>query len=189
MNSIYWLLLILALGLLVLALLVWRRRGPAAGPKDAISAVAAAGLKDVLIPNGMGGQIYIEHLLLTSRGIVVVDVKEFSGAVFASDQMQEWTVIGKGRRFGFPNPQGTLLDRVAAVRQLVRGVPVEGHIVFSSDADFSKGRPKHVLLASELDKRFKKPTTDDRDRLVEAFAPHWARIKAAAERADKLPGN
>jgi Nuclease-related domain len=171
---------------LVLGGAVWwrRRRGRQRGPRDALEAIAAACLHDVLVPDGMGGQIYVEYLLLTNRGIVVVDVKDFAGVVFASDQMQEWTVIGKGRRFGFPNPQGTLLDRVAAVRALVRGIPVEGHIVFASEADFSKGRPRHVLLASELDKRFKQPAGDDRERLTDAFAPHWARIKEVVERAD-----
>lgn len=170
---------------LVIGGVLWRRlRGRHTGPRTALEAVAAAALHDVLVPDGMGGQIYIEYLLLTNRGIVVVDVKDFAGVVFASDQMQEWTVIGKGRRFGFPNPQGTLLDRVAAVRALVRGVPVEGHIVFASEADFSKGRPRYVLLASELEKRFKKPADDDRERLTEAFAPHWTRIKAVIERAD-----
>lgn len=184
MNWTYWVSGLAGVAILVAGAAWALRRGRRAGPRDALEAVAAASLFDVLIPDGMGGQIYIEHLLLTNRGIVVVDVKDFSGTVFASDQMQEWTVIGRGRRFGFPNPQGTLLDRVAAVRQLVHGVPVEGHIVFSSDADLSKGRPKHVLVASELDKRFKKPAKEDRERLTEAFAPHWSRIKAVAVSAD-----
>jgi len=183
----YWLGGLVGLVAVAVALRWSLRQRQTTGPADALAAVAATALNDVLVPNGMGGHIYIEHLLLTNRGIVVVDVKDFAGTVFASDQMQEWTVIGKGRRFGFPNPQGTLLDRVAAVRQLVHGVPVEGHIVFSSDADFSKGRPKHVLVASELEKRFKKPSSDDRERLNEAFAPHWSRIKAAAVRADSTP--
>ena len=187
MNWSYLLGALCAIAIVAGGIVWWLRRRAPGGTDAAIRAVAAASLYDVVIPNGMGGQIYIEHLLLTNRGLVVVDVKDFAGMVFASDQMQEWTVIGKGRRFGFPNPQGTLLDRVAAVRQFVSGVPIEGHIVFSAAADFSKGRPKHVLLASELEKRFKKPTKDERERLSEAFAPHWSRIKAVAERAGAMP--
>lgn len=168
-----------------LALLLFRRRrARGAGPREVIADVAVECMNDILIPDGDGGQIYVEHLLLTSRGVVVIDVKEYQGTVFASDKMSEWTVIGKGRRFGFPNPQATLYDRVAAVRLLVRNVPVEGYILFRNDADFSKGRPKHVLLAKELESRYARPDANQRDRLTEAFAPHWAQIRAAAVPAD-----
>jgi hypothetical protein len=42
------------------------------------------------------------------------------------------------------------------------------------------------LLASELEKHFGKPSTDDRERLSDAYAPHWQRIEAAAEPADTV---
>ena len=174
----------IVVGLLIAwALVRWWRR-PGGGAHEALRGVAVSTLRDVLVPDGMGGQIYVDHLLLTSRGIAVIDVKDFSGTVFASDRMEEWTVIDTGRRFGFPNPQGTLLDRVAAVRQLVSNVPVEGHIVFSSQADFSKGRPKHVMVAHELTSHFGKPGSADRERLTEAYAPHWAKIRAASSHVD-----
>ena len=183
MISQYWIPAAAALTV-VLGWLAWRRWArPKGDVRAALKAVSISQLNDVLVPDGMGGQIYVDHLLLTSRGITVVDVKDFAGTVFASDRMQEWTVIGTGRRFGFPNPQATLLDRVAAVRQLVPNVPVEGYIVFGDLADFSKGRPKYVIVAAELEKRFGKPGTADRERLTEAYAPHWARIRQATIRA------
>ena len=173
----------LAVLLLGWALVRWFRH-PRGGPHAALKQVSVALVRDVLVPDGMGGQIYVDHLLLTSRGIAVVDVKNFSGTVFASDRMQEWTVIDTGRRFGFPNPQGTLLDRVAAVRALVSNVPVEGHIVFGNGADFSKGRPKHVMVAHELEPHYGKPGKADRERLTDAYAPHWAKLKAASVSVD-----
>jgi hypothetical protein len=185
--SIYWIAAISAVLVVLAIVLVWRWwRRPKGGAHEALRSISVSMLRDVLVPDGMGGQIYVDHLLLTSRGIAVVDVKDFGGAVFASDRMQEWTVIGTGRRFGFPNPQGTLLDRVAAVRQLVSNVPVEGHIVFGSNADFSKGRPKHVLLAGELERHFGKPNSADRERLADAYAPHWAKLKASSAHVDAV---
>lgn len=183
--STYWIAAVAGVIVLVLAwfLVRWLRR-PRASAHDELKSVSVALLRDVLIPDGMDGQIYVDHLLLTSRGIAVVDVKEFSGAVFASDRMQEWTVIDTGRRFGFPNPQGTLLDRIAAVRALVSNVPVEGHIVFGSGADFSKGRPKHVMLAHEVEAHFGKPNKADKERLTDAYAPHWARIRTRSTHVD-----
>ena len=146
----YWILL----GIAVLALLGglafawWRRRQSEL--QRALKGVAVEALQDVLIPNGMGGHIHIEHLILTARGILVVDVKRFEGVIFASDRMNEWAVMSKQGRFGFPNPQSTLYDRIAAVRQLVRDVQVAGFVLFPGGADFSKGRPKDVMLPAEL---------------------------------------
>jgi hypothetical protein len=164
----------------LLSWLLWRRRG---GPelKQALEAVAIERLQNVLLPDGMGGHIQVEHLLLTSQGLVVIDAKSFSGTIFASERMEEWTVIGKQGRFTFPNPLGTLYDRVAALRQLVREVPVAGHVLFAGSADFSKGRPRDVLSANELVERYRRPEKEDLERLLVAFAPHWDRLKAAIE--------
>jgi len=164
---------------LVLWLLVRRRKGPEI--KQALEAVAIARLQNVLVPDGMGGHIQVEHLLLTGQGLVVIDAKSFAGTIFASERMEEWTVIGKQGRFTFPNPLGTLYDRVAALRQLVRDVPVTGHVLFGGSADFSKGRPRDVLSAAELAEIYRRPDKADLERLLVAFAPHWDRVKASIE--------
>jgi hypothetical protein len=161
----------------------WRRRGPLL--EQALQTVSIARLHEVLVPDGNGGQIQIEHLLLTANGVVVIDVKSYAGTIFASDRMQEWTVIGRRGRFTFPNPQTALYDRVAALRQLVRDVPVSGHVLFAADADFSKGRPRDVVLPAELVERYRKPEREQLERLLDAFAPHWDRVKAATEPADR----
>jgi hypothetical protein len=170
--------LVLLVGLL--GWLLWRRRG---GPeiRQAIEAVAIERLEHVLVPDGMGGHIQVEHLLLTGQGLVVIDAKSFAGTIFASERMAEWTVIGKQGRFTFPNPLGTLYDRVAALKQLVRDVPVAGHVLFAGGADFSKGRPRDVLSATELVERYRRPEKEDLERLLVAFSPHWDRVKAAIE--------
>ena len=160
MISEYGIAIAIGVGVALLALLVvwllWRRRrGPEI--KQALEAVAIERLQNVLLPDGMGGHIQVEHLLLTGQGLVVIDAKSFGGTIFASERMEEWTVIGKQGRFTFPNPLGTLYDRVAALRQLVRDVPVAGHVLFGGSADFSKGRPRDVLSASELVERYPRP--------------------------------
>ncbi len=176
---------VIAVLLALVALLGWllwrRRRGPEL--KTALEAVAIERLQNILVPDGMGGHIQVEHLLLTGHGLVVIDAKSFAGTIFAGERMAEWTVIGKQGRFTFPNPLGTLYDRVAALRQLVRDVPVAGHVLFAGGADFTKGRPRDVLSAAELVDRYRRPEREDLERLLVAFSPHWDRVKAAIEPA------
>ncbi len=133
-------------------------------------------LSNLVIPNGEGGEILIDHLVLTAEGLLVIDVKEVRGKVFGSDKMQEWTVITSDRRFTFSNPQPGLYDRIAAVRQIVRQVPVAGKILFLDEAEFTKGVPSLVCKLDDLLRDYV-----ENDRLaakakVEAFMPHWEEI-------------
>jgi Nuclease-related domain len=181
--SRYWSVLLFAGAVLVLAIVgyaLWRGRRRSETSR-VMRSISVASLHDVLLPNGMGGQTHFGHVLLTARGLLVLEVKSFRGAVFGSDRMDEWTVIGP-RRFTFPNPQPALLDRVAVLKLLAKDVPVEGYIVFEPGADFSKGRPKHVIFAAELQSLYQKPARAELERIVEAFAPQWERVKEAVTR-------
>ncbi|HEX7116725.1 MAG TPA: NERD domain-containing protein [Steroidobacter sp.] len=146
----------------------------------AISSVAYDMLKNVLIPNGMGGQIHVHYLLLTQRGLLVADLLDRPGAIFGGDHMLEWTAIGKKRRYTFPNPQHALYDRMAAVRLLTGDVPVEGRLVFTMRSEFPKGKPRNVLRIDGLTQEFP-PVDKARGAITAAFADVWAHVKKNAE--------
>jgi hypothetical protein len=179
----------IAIAAVVVALLAgwvmwrWWARRRRSSIRDVLKAIAVDRLENVLVPDGMGGEIHIEHLLLTTRGILVLNVKAYKGVVFASDRMDQWTAIDKGERSTFQNPLPTLYDRVAAVRQIARDLEVAGFVVFPSLADFSKGRPRNVRLPEDLLEEYAKPDKADVGRLTEAFQPYWERFRAAARAA------
>ncbi|AMN47139.1 hypothetical protein ACG33_08515 [Steroidobacter denitrificans] len=146
----------------------------------AIAQIAYEILKDVLIPNGMDGQIHVPYLLLTQRGVLVAELLDLPGAIFGGDQMIEWTAIGRKRRYTFANPQHALYDRVAAVRLLTGEVPVEGRLIFTTRSEFPKGRPRNVLRIDDLIAEF--PAVDrTRGNITAAFGDVWANVKKHAE--------
>jgi hypothetical protein len=116
--------------------------------------VAFEAAHQVLVPDGMGGFIHIDHLLLTPRGVLVLDTRRIPGLIFGGDQMSEWTVMGRGHRYTFDNPQPALYDRIAAVKALVGDMPVEGRLVFSNAGKFTKGIPKWVLMLDGIEVEF-----------------------------------
>lgn len=139
------------LAVLVLVLLVRILRGRGGATLAArLADVCHDQLSDVVLPKADDGAIHIDHILLTERGILVVDSRDITGIVFGSDRMHDWTVMDDGRRYTIGNPQADLYDRVAAVKLVVTDVPVEGRIVFGTGADFSKGKPSHVVTEAEL---------------------------------------
>jgi len=175
----------LAAGLLVAAALVWvflqvRAYRMRKAIDAAISSIAYEMVKNVLVPNGNGGQIHIHYLLLTQRGLLVIDLLDHPGAVFGGDQMIEWTVIGKKRRFTFANPQHALYDRMAAVRLLTGDVPVDGRLLFTTRSEFPKGKPRYVVRIDELTEDFP-PVDTARGNITAAFGDVWAHVKKNTE--------
>ncbi|MFC4307484.1 NERD domain-containing protein [Steroidobacter flavus] len=146
----------------------------------AIANVAYEMLKNVLIPNGNGGQIHVHYLLLTQRGLLVADLLDRPGAIFGGDQMLEWTAIGKKQRYTFANPQHALYDRMAAVRLLTGEVPVEGRLLFTLKSEFPKGKPRNVLRIDDLTDDFP-PVDKARGNITAAFGDVWANVKRHAE--------
>lgn len=110
-----------------------------------ITSVSVDHVRDVMVQDGNGGVLHLDFVLLTPRGILVIDLRDVSGNVFGSDQMSDWTVMDGAQRFTFTNPQSALYDRVAAVRTIAGSVPVEGRIVFTRRAVFPKGLPRFTL--------------------------------------------
>jgi hypothetical protein len=110
-----------------------------------ITSVSVDHVRDVMVQDGNGGVLHLDFVLLTPRGILVIDLRDVSGNVFGSDQMSDWTVMDGAQRFTFTNPQSALYDRVAAVRAIAGSVPVEGRIVFTRRAVFPKGLPRFTL--------------------------------------------
>jgi hypothetical protein len=142
--------------------------------------VAYRAAHQVLVPDGMGGFIHIDHLLLTPRGVLVLDTRRVAGLIFGGDQMSDWTVMGRGRRFTFDNPQPALYDRIAAVKALVGEVPVEGRLLFSNVGKFTKGIPKWVMMLDGIEVEF--PQLTDRSapnmaQLEESWAQLTAQLK------------
>ncbi len=169
----------------VLALLVWIfLKIQAYRHRRAIDAtIASVGyemLKNVLLPNGNGGQIHVNYVLLTQRGVLVADLLDLPGAVFGGEQMLEWTAIGKKRRYTFANPQHALYDRMAAVKLLIGDVPVEGRVIFTQRGNFPKGKPRNVLRIDDLADEF--PVVDRvRGNITAAFGNVWENVKKHAE--------
>jgi Nuclease-related domain len=141
-----------------------------------LESVALASAHQVLVPDGMGGFIHIDHVLLTPRGVLVLDTRRVAGLIFGGDQMSDWTVMGRGHRYTFDNPQPALYDRIAAVKAIVGEVPVEGRLLFSNVGKFTKGIPKWVVMLDGIEVEFPVVESNGADRAPESFAEAWARL-------------
>ena len=176
----YLLPLLLVAMLLALLIIYQRRFRKARRLKKVLGTIAHERIDHLIIPSADEGEIQIDHLLLTAEGLLIVDIKDVSGAVFGSDKMQDWSVISDDRRFTFSNPQHALYDRIAAVSQIVRQVPVTGRVLFLDEAEFKKGIPGLVCTLDSMLTEFSEKDKAVSKSKIEAFKPQWDLIRERA---------
>lgn len=158
---------------------VWRRRR--ARPASVFRRIGLAHLRNVVIPDGLEGEIQLDHVLLTPHGVLVVDLRNAEGAVFSGRRLDPWTVIHGARRFTFRNPLETLDARVQAVSRLCGNIPVSGRVVFVGEISFPRGATPGVVTLADLEDEFR---VDGEHRPpMEAFRPDWERLSQAARPA------
>jgi hypothetical protein len=134
-------------------------------------------LVDFFIPDGNGGEIHIDHLLLTSQGLMLLETKDMAGTVFAGDRLDTWSATSEIGRVTFDNPIPRLQDRTAAISSLAPGVPIESKVLFVNPATFPKGHPSAVVTVTALLEEYATEHSADE---TSPFGGQWETIKAAA---------
>ncbi len=136
---------------------------------------------DFVLRDGVDGYVHIEHVLLRPEGFYVLDHLEGEGRLIAGERLPEWTLVGKKRRFAFPNPLRQLEHKLTAIRLLAGHGPVQGYVVLADRLVVPRAQPDRVLGPAELAERL--PYLPADAALAPALAEAWARIKDIASNA------
>jgi nuclease-like protein len=169
----------------IVAMLAWRRRP---GRLERVfSEIAHESLEHAVIPDGLGGLIHLDWVLLTQDGLMVIEVKPFDGTIFCGEQLERWSWMQAGQRNEFDNPIARLQERIASVRTLVPDVPVSGCVLFTGRVAFPYGQADSVLTLEQLHARY---ADEDRDHTRpgvshagQAFYEAWQQIRRATRDA------
>ncbi|MCI5211859.1 MAG: NERD domain-containing protein, partial [Candidatus Electrothrix sp. ATG2] len=76
----------------------------------------------------------IDHILITMRGILVVETKHYTGWIFGNARQKKWTQVIYKKKYRFQNPLHQNYKHILAVQQALHFVPdtlVSGAIVFT----------------------------------------------------------
>lgn len=107
-------------------------------------------LRDIVVPDGVGGYIHLDYVLLTPHALLVVDIRNYQGALFGAARLGQWTQVANGGSHKFDNPLDQNALRVQSVKALVPDVPVTGRVVFTEAGYFPKGVPQGVSMLGIL---------------------------------------
>lgn len=138
----------------------------------AIQKIGSQYLKQVILPDGMGGSIFLDYVVLAQNSITLVILKKFRGTIFCADNIDQWTQLVGNKSYKFPNILQQLDSDISSVKMLAKDVEVTGLVIFPSDCDFPKGRPEQVKKINELEK-----TGVDKQLHSEKLLNAWYKLK------------
>jgi len=146
--------IISALAFTIFVLTIWqlkkRRRGAEFMMKTILQPYIKNEIKHIIIPDGIGGLLEIEHLILLEQGLFLIETYPMIGNMYGAETIDLWTQIVDGRSYKFDNPLRRLRISRQAIKSLAPGIPVFCRVIFNSDAIFPKGKPSEVSVLESL---------------------------------------
>ena len=139
-------------------------------------------MEGVVVSDGLDSSVTVDFLVLLPGGLLVVDLKDYPGVLFAGERIDQWTQTVGRRSYKFPNPIPPNQFKVQAVSDRVSEVPVHGRIVFTRRGRFATAMPWGVSTVDSL-------AEDVADLRAEAEVPGtyyaaWLRLRKELEGAE-----
>lgn len=110
-------------------------------------------VKKIIIPDGIGGILEVEHLILLEQGFLLIQTYPMAGNLFGADNIDQWSQIVAGKSFKFSNPLRHMCTSRQALQALAPKTPIFSRVIFTDGAIFPKGKPDDVsvLISLSLD--------------------------------------
>ena len=141
--------------------------------KKLLNNLGCESLHNVTIPDGMDGNVYVEHLILTPFEILLISVKRYRGLIFAAKSIDMWTqVIGK-KSYKFENPLHQLENDLAALNAIPEQSKIHSKVLFIKGSEFPKGKPDDIVSVEELKVLQKSYAEKD---VPDALMADWKRL-------------
>ena len=152
--------------------------------KKFIKSIGLESLHNVTIPDGMDGSIFIEHLILTPKKILLLGVKKYRGLIFAANEIDLWTQVIGNKSYKFNNPLRQLESDALALNSKIENSKIEVKVLFINGSDFPKGKPDNVVSMVEINELSRNYADAD---ISEALRKDWNQLLGLAN--DMVKGN
>lgn len=137
-------------------------------------------VRKVVLPDGIGGLVEIDWLILTDRGLLIIETYPISGHLFGAEQIDQWTQLIEGRSFKFANPLRHMQNARYALQTLAPKVPIFSRVVFTADSDFPKGIPADVSTLMTLERDLQ--SLMEAPKMSEMGVKAWKRVLRIARK-------
>lgn len=109
-------------------------------------------LKNITLPI-VGGTTQIDHVLVSTKGIFVIETKDYSGWIFGSANQSKWTQTTRWGKYKFQNPLYQNHRHVKELEKYFNFLPKNSFksvVVFTGNGKFKTSTPENVVYVSGL---------------------------------------
>jgi hypothetical protein len=99
------------------------------------------------------GTTQIDHILVSTKGIFVIETKHYSGWIFGDPNSKQWMQVIYQVKTRFQNPIHQNYLHVKAIQKLLDFIPdgqIQSVVVFTGSAEFKTPMPKNVFYLEQL---------------------------------------
>jgi hypothetical protein len=99
------------------------------------------------------GTTQIDHILISTKGVFVIETKNYSGWIFANKKSRQWTRVHFRVKNQFQNPIYQNYKHVKVIQDLLEFVPKEqihSIVVFTGTAEFKTTMPEGAIQHNQL---------------------------------------
>ena len=133
--------------------------------------------QSIYLPDGVGGSVFIDYIILSHYGIIVLNMQNYPGALFGGENIDLWTQIHQRKSFKFDNPLHYHRICLQSVKEVIPDATLISQVVFTNAGEFPKGKPEGVCLVLDLLKYIEaKPRMDV---IPDSLKADWQKLKAA----------
>lgn len=108
-------------------------------------------LENLIIPGAYGGLTRIDCAVLTTGGILCIQIKHCKGIVFGSENEPQWKNVDGVRQRKFLNPVIQNAGRTRALQKIVPDIPVASLVVFTGPAQLTAPKVRNAIRVRDLD--------------------------------------
>ncbi len=111
-------------------------------------------LNNLTLPLKDGTTTQIDHVLISKRGIFVIESKDYNAWIFGQEKDRHWTASYPNKKqYSFQNPLRQNYKHTQAIEKILEFVPkeqVHSLIVFSGKTTFKTDMPDNVIYLKDL---------------------------------------
>ena len=119
-------------------------------------------LHNAVFPDGVDGLVFIDYLLLSPLGFIVLDIGHNEGHLFGGETVDQWSQVVGNKTYKFTNPlydnQNKCQALIWNIKQQAQQANINvdpnwethGWVAFTNAGNFPKGIPKQVSMIDDL---------------------------------------